>query len=113
MDHFLTRRGALYAEGVALERIAKEVGTPTYVYAEATLQRHWQVVSRAFAGRPTLLCYSVKANSNLALLSRFASWGAGFDVVSGGELARVERAGGQVRRTVFAGVGKTRAELEQ
>jgi diaminopimelate decarboxylase len=113
MDHFLFRRGALYAEGVALARIAEEVGTPTYVYAEATLRRHWEVVSGAFAGRPTLLCYSVKASSNLALLSRFAEWGAGFDVVSGGELARVVRAGGSARRTVFSGVGKTRDELEQ
>jgi diaminopimelate decarboxylase len=113
MDHFLYRRGVLHAEGVPLGRIAASVGTPTYVYAEATLRRHWEVVSRAFAGRPTLLCYSVKASSNLALLSRFARWGAGFDVVSGGELARVVRAGGEPRRTVFAGVGKTRAELEQ
>jgi diaminopimelate decarboxylase len=113
MDHFLYRRGALYAEEVPLERIAQRVGTPTYVYSLATLRRHWEVVSAAFAGRPTLVCYSVKASSNLALLSRFARWGAGFDVVSGGELARVERSGGEARRTVFAGVGKTRAELEQ
>ncbi len=113
MDHFHYRRGVLQAEGVSLLRVAAEVGTPTYVYAEATLRRHWEVVSQAFAGRPTLLCYSVKASSNLALLSRFASWGAGFDVVSGGELARVLRSGGEARRTVFSGVGKTRSELEQ
>ena len=113
MDHFHHRRGVLHAGGVPLGRIAAQVGTPTYVYAEATLRRHWEVVRRAFSGRPTLVCYSVKANSNLALLSRFASWGAGFDVVSGGELARVQRAGGKATRTVFAGVGKTRAELEQ
>ena len=113
MDHFLFRRGVLHVEGVSLERIARSVGTPTYVYALATLRRHFEVVSRAFAGRPTLVCYSVKASSNLALLSHFARWGAGFDVVSGGELARVVRAGGEPRRTVFAGVCKTRAELEQ
>ena len=113
MDYFLFRRGVLHAEGVSLERLAERVGTPTYVYSEATLRRHWEVVSRAFEGRPTLVCYSVKASSNLALLSRFAGWGAGFDVVSGGELARVARAGGDMRKTVFAGVGKTRAELEQ
>jgi diaminopimelate decarboxylase len=113
MDHFHFRRGALHAEDVALERIAERVGTPTYVYAEATLRRHWEVVSGAFASRPTLLCYSVKASSNLALLSCFARWGAGFDVVSGGELARVVKAGGTPRRTVFSGVGKTRAELEE
>jgi diaminopimelate decarboxylase len=113
MDHFTHRRGVLHAEGVPLGRIAASVGTPTYVYAEATLRRHWDVLVRAFSGRPTLICYSVKASSNLALLARFAEWGAGFDVVSGGELARVRRAGGDPRRTVFAGVGKTRAELEQ
>jgi len=113
MDHFLYRRGRLYADGVSLESIARRVGTPTYVYAAATLRRHWEVVTAAFAGRPTLVCYSVKANSNLALLSLFAEWGAGFDVVSGGELAKVVRAGGKPQRTVFAGVGKTRAELEQ
>jgi len=113
MDHFHYRRGLLHAEGVSLATLGARVGTPSYVYAEATLRRHWEVVSQAFSGRPTLVCYSVKASSNLALLSRFASWGAGFDVVSGGELARVERAGGQARRTVFAGVGKTKRELEQ
>jgi len=113
MDHFLYRRGALYAEDVPLESIAARVGTPVYVYSTATLRRHWQVVSEAFRGRPTLVCYSVKASSNLALLSLFARWGAGFDVVSGGELARVVRAGGEPRRTVFSGVGKSRAELEQ
>ena len=72
MDHFHYRRGTLHAEGVSLSTLAEQVGTPSYVYAEATLRRHWEVVSRAFAGRPTLVCYSVKANSNLALLSRFA-----------------------------------------
>jgi diaminopimelate decarboxylase len=113
VDHFLYRRGVLHAEGVPLERIAARVGTPTYVYAEATLRRHWEVVSGAFAGQPALVCYSVKASSNLALLARFAQWGAGFDVVSGGELARVRKAGGSARRTVFAGVGKTREELVQ
>jgi diaminopimelate decarboxylase len=112
VDHFRYRRGALHAERVPLSRIAARLGTPTYVYSQATLRRHWEVVTRAFAGRPTLVCYSVKASSNLALLARFAAWGAGFDIVSGGELARVRRAGGDPRRTVFAGVGKTRAELE-
>jgi diaminopimelate decarboxylase len=113
VDHFLYRRGVLHAEDVPLERIAAQVGTPTYVYAEATLRRHWEVVSHAFSGQRALVCYSVKASSNLALLARFADWGAGFDVVSGGELARVRKAGGSPRRTVFAGVGKTREELVQ
>jgi len=113
MDHFRYRRGILHAEEVPLERIAARVSTPTYVYSEATLRRHWEVVTRAFAGHPTLVCYSVKASSNLALLARFAAWGSGFDVVSGGELARVRRAGGDPRRAVFAGVGKRREELVQ
>jgi diaminopimelate decarboxylase len=113
MDHFLTRSGALHCEEVPLEDIARRVGTPTYVYSEATLRRHFQVVDAAFAGMPHRICYSVKANGNLALLRVLARWGAGFDVVSGGELARVEQAGGELAHTVFAGVGKTEPELRQ
>jgi len=111
MDHFQPRRGVLHVEDVSLERIAARVGTPTYVYSEATLRRHFRVVDEAFAGTPHLVCYSVKANGNLALLSALARWGSGFDVVSGGELARVREAGGEAARTVFAGVGKTEAEM--
>jgi diaminopimelate decarboxylase len=111
MDHFQPVRGVLHAEGVSLERIAARVGTPTYVYSEATLRRHFRVVDEAFGGTPHLVCYSVKASGNLALLAALARWGSGFDVVSGGELARVLEAGGDPGRTVFAGVGKTEAEM--
>ena len=111
MDHFQPRKGVLHVEEVSLERVADRVGTPTYVYSEATLRRHFRVVDGAFAGAPHIVCYSVKASGNLALLSALARWGSGFDVVSGGELARVLEAGGDPGRTVFAGVGKTEAEM--
>ncbi len=111
MNHFVRRRGRLFAEGVALSSIAREVGTPTYVYSTATLSRHVSVLDAAFARVPHLICYSVKASSNLALLRLFARAGAGFDIVSGGELGRVLKAGGDPRRTVFSGVGKTEAEM--
>jgi len=111
MDHFRPRQGVLHCEGVSLQRVAARVGTPVYVYSEATLRRHFGVVDRAFAGAPHLICYSVKANGNLALLSALRRWGSGFDVVSAGELARVLQAGGHPARVVFAGVGKTEAEM--
>jgi diaminopimelate decarboxylase len=96
---------------VPLERIAREVGTPTYVYSTATLLRHLRVLEDAFRDTPTLLCYSVKANSNLAVLKLLAERGAGFDIVSAGELARVARAGGDPKKVVFSGVGKREDEL--
>ena len=111
MDHFQPVRGVLHAEGVSLERIAARVGTPTYVYSEATLRRHFRVVDEAFAGAPHLICYSVKANSNLSILKLLFELGAGADIVSGGELTRVLRAGGDARKVVFSGVGKTEAEM--
>ncbi len=111
MNHFHEQRGALWAEGVALCRIADEVGTPTYVYSRATLERHLGVVREAFASVPTVICYSVKANSTLAVLSLFAKGGAGFDIVSGGELARVLKAGGDAKKVVFSGVGKREDEM--
>src|SRR5499433_1447387 len=111
MDHFQPVRGVLHAEGVSLETLAARVGTPTYVYSEATLRRHFRVVDEAFAGAPHLICYSGKASGNLGLLALLARWGSGFDVVSAGELARVLMAGGDPARTVFAGVGKTEDEL--
>ncbi|MDY7231950.1 diaminopimelate decarboxylase [Hyalangium rubrum] len=115
MNHFNYRRGALHAEDVPLAAIADAVGTPTYVYSAATLTRHFQVVTEAFSAysRPHLICYSVKANSTLAVLRLFAEQGSGFDIVSGGELARVRQAGGDVAKAVFAGVGKTPEEMEQ
>nr|WP_225937757.1 diaminopimelate decarboxylase [Myxococcus sp. RHSTA-1-4] len=102
----------MHAEGVPLTAIADAVGTPTYVYSSATLTRHFRVVSEAFGGAPHLICYSVKANSTLAILRLLAGLGGGFDIVSGGELARVRQAGGDAGKTVFAGVGKTQEEME-
>jgi diaminopimelate decarboxylase len=111
VNHFEPKAGALFCEDVALEQIARDVGTPTYVYSTATLTRHLRVVQEAFASVPTLVCYSVKANSNLAVLKLFVKGGAGFDIVSAGELERVRRVGGDTRKIVFAGVGKTEAEM--
>jgi len=113
LNHFDYRRGVLHAEEVPLAAIAESVGTPTYVYSTATLTRHFRVVSEAFGAYPHLICYSVKANSTLAVLRLFAEAGGGFDIVSGGELARVRQAGGEAVKTVFAGVGKTPEEMEQ
>lgn len=113
MNHFHYVRNVLYAEDVPLAAIAEAVGTPTYVYCTATLQRHFRVVTEAFAGHAHLVCYSVKANSNLAVLRLFAQAGSGFDIVSGGELARVRQAGGEPGKTVFAGVGKTAEEMAE
>src|SRR5687768_17103416 len=103
MNHFNERKGRLYAEDVPLERIAAEVGTPTYVYAGATLRRHFRVLDEAFAELPHLLCYAVKACSNLAILKLFGDLGSGFDIVSGGELERVVASGADPKRVVFSG----------
>ncbi|MFT3841353.1 MAG: diaminopimelate decarboxylase [Myxococcaceae bacterium] len=111
MNHFEYRKGALYCEDVPLSKIAAAVGTPTYVYSRATLERHFHVLDDAFEGVPHLLCYAMKANSNLALLRLLARWGSGFDIVSGGELLRVLSARGRADRVVFSGVGKTKDEL--
>jgi diaminopimelate decarboxylase len=111
MHHFQHRNGELHAEGVPLREIATRVGTPCYVYSLATLRRHYKVFDEAFASVPHLVCFSVKANSNLAVLRTFAREGAGFDIVSGGELFRVLRAGGDPSKVVFSGVGKTRDEV--
>lgn len=111
MNHFAYRGRKLYAEGVPLSRVARELGTPAYVYSAATLRRHFRALDGAFAHVPHLLCYSVKACPNLAVLRLFAELGSGFDIVSGGELARVLRAAGDAGRTVFSGVGKTEEEM--
>lgn len=108
---FEYRAGRLYAEDVPLSDIAQAVDTPCYVYSRQALTEAYQRFDQAFAGQPHLLCYSVKANSNLAILNLFARLGAGFDIVSGGELARVLAAGGDARHVVFSGVGKTAAEM--
>ncbi len=111
MDHFIYRNGTLYAEDVPLSEIAANVGTPFYVYSTATLQRHYQVFDEALAGMDHLVCYAMKANSNMAVLRIMADLGAGMDVVSGGEYARAITAGVPGEKIVFSGVGKTRAEM--
>jgi diaminopimelate decarboxylase len=112
MNHFEYRNGEMFAEAVPLKRIAREVGTPAYVYSLATLKRHFQVFDQAFAKVPHIVCFSVKANSNLALLRAFAKQGSGFDIVSGGELFRALKAGGDPKKIVFSGVGKKKDEIE-
>jgi len=103
--------GALRIEAVSLEALARQFGTPCYVYSRAALESAWREFVSGCAGRDVLVCYAVKANSNLAVLNLFARLGAGFDIVSGGELARVVAAGGSASKTVFSGVGKTEAEM--
>ena len=112
MHHFEYRDGEMFAENVPLKRIAQEVGTPAYVYSLATLQRHYSVFDQAFAKVPHIVCFSVKANSNLALLRTFAKQGSGFDIVSGGELFRALKVGADPKRIVFSGVGKKKHEVE-
>jgi diaminopimelate decarboxylase len=112
MNHFEYRNGEMFAEGVPLKRIAKEVGTPAYVYSLATLKRHFRVFDQAFVAVPHIVCFSVKANSNIALLRAFAKEGGGFDIVSGGELFRALKAGGDPKKIVFSGVGKKKPEIE-
>ena len=111
MNFFSYHDGTLRAENVPLAEIAKQFGTPTYVYSRAGLERGYREFSEACSGRDVLICYSVKANSNLAVLNVLARLGSGFDIVSGGELARVLAAGGSPAKTVFSGVGKSAEEL--
>jgi diaminopimelate decarboxylase len=111
VNHFQRKDGVLYAEDLPVEALAARHGTPLYVYSTATLTRHWKVLHRSLAGIRHVVCYAVKANSNLAVLSLFARLGSGFDIVSGGELYRVLRAGGDPRKVVFSGVGKTDEEI--
>ncbi|MGZ8218013.1 diaminopimelate decarboxylase [Methylomagnum sp.] len=113
MDYFEYRDGELCAEQVPLSVIAERFGTPCYVYSRATLERHWHAFDRAFADRPHLVCYAVKANSNLAVLNVLARLGSGFDIVSVGELERVLAAGGDPAKVVFSGVGKREDELRR
>jgi len=113
MNAFTCRDGVLYAENVALPEIARQFGTPTYVYSKAAISSAFAGYARALEQRPSLICYAVKANSNLGVLSLLARLGAGFDIVSGGELLRVIAAGGNPAKVVFSGVGKTEAEIEQ
>jgi diaminopimelate decarboxylase len=110
---FESRNGELYAEDLPLSQIAAQFGTPTYVYSRAALTEAFRQFDAGFAGTDHLVCYAVKANPNLAILNLFARLGAGFDIVSGGELARVIAAGGDPSKVVFSGVGKTAAEMRQ
>ncbi len=111
MDHFEYRQGELYCEDVAVYELAEKYGTPLFVYSRATLERHWHAFDSALAGHDHLVCYAVKANSNLAVLNLLARLGSGFDIVSGGELQRVLRAGGKASNIVFSGVGKQANEI--
>ena len=113
MDYFNFRQQTLYAEDVALPDIAAQFGTPCYVYSQATLTRHFQAYAKAFGQHPHQICYAVKANSNLSILAVLAELGAGFDIVSGGELERVLVAGGQPEKIVFSGVGKQTWEIQR
>jgi diaminopimelate decarboxylase len=112
LDHFNYKDDVLYCEDVAISTLAETYGTPLYVYSRATLERHWHAFDTALDGRDHLVCYAVKANSNLAVLNVLARLGSGFDIVSGGELQRVLRAGGDPGKIVFSGVGKLVAEME-
>lgn len=112
MSAFSYRHGSLYAEDVPLVRIAEAVGTPCYVYSRRRIEDNWRSYDRAFGDYPHLVCYAVKANGTLAVLDVLAQLGSGFDIVSGGELWRVEKAGGDLSKVVFSGVGKTRGEID-
>lgn len=113
MIPFESRNGELYAEDLPLSQIAAQFGTPTYVYSRAALTEAFRNFDAGFAGTDHLVCYAVKANPNIAILNLFARLGAGFDIVSGGELARVIAAGGDPGKVVFSGVGKTADEMRQ
>ena len=113
MDAFNYRDGELFAEGVALSAIAQRFGTPTYVYSRAHIQAQYRSFTDALDGVPHLVCYAVKANSNLGVLNVLARLGAGFDIVSRGELERVLAAGGQADKIVFSGVGKSRDDMRR
>ncbi|HDK37840.1 MAG TPA: diaminopimelate decarboxylase [Thiolapillus brandeum] len=113
MDHFNYQNGLLHAEDVSLKSIASSYGTPCYVYSRATLERHWHAFNDAFDSHPHLVCYAVKANSNLAVLDVLARLGSGFDIVSIGELERVIKVGGSAGKIVFSGVGKRVDEMQR
>ena len=114
MDYFNYQDdGQLWAENVALSQLAEQYGTPLYVYSRATLERHWNAFDSSVGEHPHLVCYAVKANSNLGVLNTLARLGSGFDIVSGGELERVIAAGGDPSKVVFSGVGKTAAEMKR
>jgi diaminopimelate decarboxylase len=112
MNHFQYQGNELFCEDVAVKDIAARVGTPFYLYSHATLSRHMEAFTNAFASVPHLVCYSIKANSNLAVLKTFVNLGVGFDIVSGGELFRARQVGCDPAKIVYSGVGKTEPEIE-
>ncbi|UUO23664.1 diaminopimelate decarboxylase [Colwellia sp. M166] len=111
MDFFNRKQHSLYAEQCQVAELAKQYGTPLYIYSRATIERHWHAFDQAAGERPHLVCYAVKANSNIAVLNVMARLGSGFDIVSKGELMRVIEAGGDPKKVVFSGVGKTSDEI--
>ncbi len=111
MDHFTYKNGELFAENLSVSALASEYGTPLYIYSRATLERHWKAFDNAVSAHKHLVCYAVKANSNIGVLSVLAKLGSGFDIVSIGELARVIEAGGDPSKVVFSGVAKTEQEI--
>ena len=113
MDYFQYQNGVFHGESVNLAELAEKYGTPCYVYSSRAISEQWQAFDTALAHRPHLICYAVKANANLAVLNLLARQGSGFDIVSGGELERVLRAGGSPQKIVFSGVGKTTAEIRR
>ena len=112
MNYFQYKENELFAEDVSIRNIAKQVGTPCYLYSYKTIERHFRVFDEPFKNVPHLICYSVKANSNLSLLRLLSSWGSGMDVVSGGELKRALKAGCDPKKIVFSGVGKSKEEVQ-
>jgi len=113
MDYFNYKGDSLFAEAVPVADIAQKYGTPCFIYSRATLERHYGVYQEALEGCPHLICFAVKANSNLAVINVLARLGASFDIVSGGELERVIAAGGDASKVIFSGLGKTEAEIER
>lgn len=113
MDFFEYRQNTLYGEETDLNQVAAQFGTPCYVYSRATIERHWHAFDQAFGSHPHLVCYAVKANSNLAILQLMARLGSGFDIVSVGELERVLQAGGEASKIVFSGVAKRSDEMRR
>src|ERR1700686_5103238 len=113
MNQFHYGEHALYCEGVALAEIAARVDTPCYVYIAAAILENFRAYDQTFGTAPHTICYAVKANGNLAMLRLLAKAGAGFDLVSGGELIRVLKAGGDPSKVVFSGVGKTAGEIDE
>ena len=113
MDHFNYKGDSLFAEDLTVTDVAEQYGTPCFIYSRATLERHYRVYAEALAGHPHKICFAVKANSNLGVLNVLARMGAGFDIVSGGELDRVLTAGGDASNIIFSGLGKTTNEIRK